>query len=489
MQKITRRAAVLGTAGVAASAAVAVVHRDDLAAAGGWRSSSARPTRADWTAFAKTVTGPVDLPGTSQYSSSKLLFDTRCDGSAPVAVFGVQSAHDIAQAMAFANRFNLQVTARSGGHSYVGASAQNGTMVLDIRALQSVDYNSANGLATIGAGVGLYQAHNALLPHGRTFPTGTCPTVGAAGLTFGGGLGVASRAHGLTCDQLQSATLVLPNGQTVTADSSHNSDIFWALRGGGGGNIGIATSLTYRTHQATSKGIFSLYFPSADATRMVTGWAAWSAGAPRSQWAGVHIDADGNGAITPSILGVTEAGYERTAAAALISAIGADPVSSQYQEMSYANSILYLGGGSTSKRQGFAGGSDVLAAISTDAANAIIGAVAARSKAGSTASALLDPLTGAVGDVASTGTAFPWRRHNASIQWYCNVPASSGYASAYSWINSAHRDVAKFSSGGYVNYLETGMPASRYYAGNRARLAQVRQSHDPARRIYSGLTV
>lgn len=152
--------------------------------------------RSDWIAFARTLTGPVLLPGTSAYTSAKHVFDLRYDGSTPVAVVQVASQSDIQKSMAFAARYGLQVTARSGGHSYVGASAANGTMVLDTRHYAGISYNAASTTTTVFSGANLYAVHSALAAHGRSIPTGTCPTVGTPGLTLGGGLGVDSRAYG-----------------------------------------------------------------------------------------------------------------------------------------------------------------------------------------------------------------------------------------------------------------------------------------------------
>jgi len=272
----------------------------------------------------------------------------------------------------------------------------------------------------------------------------------------------------------------------VVADAHHHADLFWALRGGGGGNCGLVTAMRFATHAVTGKGIFTLTFPNSSAVRVMTGWARWIGTATRSRWAGVHVDAIGGGKLHVSILGVTESGDERSAAASLLKEVGVAPTATNYRRFSYLDAAVYLGGGVTSKRQGFTAGSDVLASLDTTAATAIEHAVVARSRTGQPGSALLDPLTGAVSDPAATATAFPWRQHVASVQWYAG---GAGYTSAQAWIADAHRQLGRSSSGGYVNYLETGQPARRYYAGNTARLATVRHAYDPSRRLHSGLVV
>lgn len=487
MTTITRR----GALSLTATGAVAVLAHCGAGSAAarppsaGITTSSA-PTTKDWIAFARTVKGPVDLPGTTQYNETKLIFDTRFDSSRPAAVMVVERVSDIARAMHFAGQFDLQVSPRGGGHSYVGASAANGTLVLDQRPLHGVQYDPVSRTVLVSAGASLYAVKAHLAAYGRGIPTGTCPTVGSAGLTLGGGLGVESRRHGLTCDRLTEVHLVLPTGEWIAANASQHSDVFWALRGGGGGNIGVVTALRFATHAVSQQGIFTLTFASSAAVPVMTGWARWIRSTSRARWAGVHIDATGRGSLHVSILGVTTAGDERAAAASLQHTIGVTPTAAGYRRMSYLDSVIYLGGGTTSPRQSFTAGSDILPAVDTATASAIARTVTSRSRAGLGGSALLDPLTGAVADPARTATAFPWRDHTASLQWYVGGGSS---VSARDWIAEGHRQLAYHSVGGYVNYLEAGQLPDRYFAGNLARLAAVRRRYDPHRRIHSGLTL
>lgn len=441
------------------------------------------PTRADWIAFAKTLTGPVLLPGSTAYAAAKQLFDTRYDGSAPAAIVQVASQSDVQKSMAFATRYAMQVSARGGGHSYVGASAANGTLVLDTRHYAAVKYNAATQIATVYSGAGLYNVHATLASYGRTIPTGTCPTVGAAGLTLGGGVGIESRAVGLTCDRLVSATVVLADGTAMRVSPTSHADILWALRGGGGGNVAFVTSLDYATHAATSKGIFQLTFPATSPATSLARWSTWMRGHSTSWWSNFHVTALGGGRVGVSVVGATPAGQERSAAASLISAVGLAPTRTAYYEKSYMDTVRFFGGGTTSPRQPFTAGSDVLASVSQAAATQVVAAVAARSRAGGGGVAIVDPIDGAVGMPSATATAFPWRDHAATVQWYVG---GSGYGSASGWLTQAHALVRGYSSGGYVNYLESGQPASRYYGSNFARLQSIRRTYDPARRLYSG---
>ncbi|WP_245847166.1 BBE domain-containing protein [Mycobacterium szulgai] len=125
--------------------------------------------------------------------------------------------------------------------------------------------------------------------------------------------------------------------------------------------------------------------------------------------------------------------------------------------------------------------------MNSAAAQAVVAAIGKWPPAAGRASALIDSLGGAVGDVDPAGSAFPWRRQSAVVQWYVNTPSSAQVSTANTWLSAAHQAVQQFSVGGYVNYLEPNTPAARYFGSNLARLTTVRQTYDPGKLMYSGL--
>src|SRR5258707_114470 len=154
--------------------------------------------------------------------------------------------------------------------------AANSAMVIDLRQLSGdINYDDASGLATVPAAAELDSVQTALVSHGRSIPSGSCPTVGTAGLTLGGGLGADARRSGLTCDALVSASIVLPSGELITASPDDHADLFWALRGGGGGNFGVVTSFTFRTFPVTDRDVVALVFPDGTTEHAILGWYEW----------------------------------------------------------------------------------------------------------------------------------------------------------------------------------------------------------------------
>ncbi len=449
------------------------------------------PTRADWRALAESIDGEVVRRFDADFDEVRVLFNPRFDRAEPLAVVEAASAADVAEAIAFSRRFDLVTRPRAGGHSYVGASTGSDAVIIDVRRMHRVRYDAGSRLATVGAGAGLYAVHTALARNGRSIPTGTCPTVGAAGLTLGGGLGVDNRQHGLTSDALVGLTLVTADGRTRVVDADHHRDLFWASRGGGGGNFGVVTSLRYQTHAARPMGFFLLSFPWGRAPAVLRGWARRVRSMPRSTWANLHLDAS-SGSTSVRIVGVCEAGDEDAQAAAMQREIGIDATSESTFRRSFLDGVRFLGGGSTSARTSFAAGSDVLAGMPDELAHTLPRIVARRAAHGGSAAVILDPLTGAVGDKPVDATAFPWRRHLATVQWYVGLPLhppTTTVRAAQDWIGGAHRAIAGTSVGAYINYLEPGRPLAAYYGSHLARLRRIKAEVDPHGIFSSAYTV
>jgi hypothetical protein len=160
-----------------------------------------------------------------------------------------------------------------------------------------------------------------------------------------------------------------------------------------------------------------------------------------------------------------------------------------FSSKTHLEAVRYLGGGTTSPRTGFTAGSDVLCGP-MDAAtiNALVAAVKARARAGSTASVLLDPLGGQAAKQPAGGSAWPWRSCLAVIQWYVDLaphPTNPSYRSARSWITTGHHALARASAGGYVNYVEPGRAVHSYYAASWTRLRTAKKKYDPTNLFHT----
>ena len=448
--------------------------------------ATADPRASGWEGLSSAIGGQVTLPDGGQFASTKQVFNTNYNDLAPAAVVTPTSAVDVQKAMAFASAHNLKVAPRSGGHSYVGASTATGAMVLDLRQLPGdVNYDAATGHVTVTPATGLYAMHQALAAAGRGIPTGTCPTVGAAGHALGGGLGAQSRHAGLMCDRLVSATVVLPGGSAVTASANENPDLFWALRGGGGGNFGVTTALTFATFPTSDVDVVNLNFAPQSFAQVLVGWQNWLRTADRNSWALADATTDPGGAHC-RIMATCPAGSGNSVADAVVKAVGLQPIATDNHTFNYLDLVRYLAVNNLNPAPlGYVGGSDVFPSITPAAAQGIAAAFDAFPPGAGRPLVIMHALDGALATVAPGATAFPWRQQSALVQWY--VETSGSPDGATNWLNTAHQAVAPYSVGGYVNYLEANQPASRYFAANLARLTATRQKYDPGRIMFSGL--
>ncbi len=181
------------------------------------------------------------------------------DKEMPQAIVFCQSEQDVVNAINFCREKKCPIRARCGRHNYEAYSSlcKNGVIV-DVSELEAVSVSADRTQATVGAGQFSLDLFEALGQVGVTMPMATGPSVGVAGLTLGGGFGVTSRKWGLACDNLLALRLVLADGSVVNASATENPDLFWACRGGGGGNVGIVTEFTFQVHPIGFVGIFTI---------------------------------------------------------------------------------------------------------------------------------------------------------------------------------------------------------------------------------------
>jgi len=217
--------------------------------------------------LAAGLRGEVVLPGASAYEQAQVLYNMRFDAVKPRAVVFCEATDDVQRTVRWARTHAVRIVPRSGGHSYGGYSTTTGVIV-DVSRLNGVTLDSSRH-AVVGAGARLIDVYAGLAQHGRTVPAGSCPTVAIAGLALGGGVGFASRKYGLTCDNLVEATVVLADGSAVVANARAHADLYWALRGGGGGNFGIVARLVFRTHPIGQVATYAIEWPWSDAAKVV----------------------------------------------------------------------------------------------------------------------------------------------------------------------------------------------------------------------------
>ncbi|MFD6069092.1 FAD-binding oxidoreductase [Amycolatopsis lurida] len=413
----------------------------------------------DWAALRNKVS--LLLPGDSGYDNFKRVFNPAFDGLEPAAIAKCAKAEDVQNAVSAAAR-RVPIAARSGGHSYAGYSVPDGGLMIDLGGMSSVDVQGDR--VVIGAGAKLKDVYATLGAAGRCLPAGSCPSVGIAGLTLGGGIGVLARKYGLTCDHLVSAQVVTADGEIRTASADSEPELFWALRGGGGGNFGVVTSFTFRTDPAPSAvSVFSLHFPAGSAEDIVAEWQRWLPEAPPELWANVVLSGG-------SPVGVRISGCHVGDSASLTPLLDKIGGTRTVKQLDYLGAMKYFSG--SENRQSFVASSRILGEPADPAKLTSI----LKGRRGM--DLLVDGLGGAVADIAPDATAFWHRKALGSVQIYSQADARN---------RSAAKDsVAEVVSGlglggGYVNYIDPALPdwMTAYYGGNVTRLKQVAKTYDP----------
>jgi FAD/FMN-containing dehydrogenase len=446
------------------------------------------------------VSGGVSLRGPSGYDdgfdASTILYNPRFS-PAPRAVAHCRSAADVAACVRFATDGGTGLRLRAGGHSYGGWSAGDG-LVADLSGMADVTVDRDARTARIGAGARLVDVYATLGSAGVAVGAGSCPTVGLSGLTLGGGVGVLARSFGLTCDQVETVDVVTADGRarTVGTDSSgDDADLFWALRGGGGG-IAAVTSWTLTVRPAPQVAVFYLRWPLSAGADVLGAWQRWQADAPRELWStckllrnpvdGDRVQVSGawTGSGDPDLSG-------------LLSGLPT-PAARSGRRLAYAPAMAYEAGCSgldaaactvraldAEHRQPFAATSSMLPhALPQAGLDAALAAAEAISlpRGAVEAGMSFDALGGAVADVAPDATAFPWRTALATVQHTATWTGTAD-ASAFDAVVAGTREALRAWTGGsaYVNYADPGLPdrAEACWGPNRARLQQVAAAADP----------
>jgi len=452
-----------------------------------------KPPPVDWPALAASLDGSVELPGTAGYDTARLLVDPRFDGIRPPAVVRCASSADVAEAITFARRSGLAVVPRCGGHSYVGASTSGSALVLDLRRLEEVRYDQGAGIAAIGGGARLIDVYNRLGAQGASIPAGSCGSVGIGGVTLGGGIGMGASAYGMTCDVVVGAEVAGADGRLRTVDAERHPELFWALRGGGGGQFGVVTGWRMRTHRTAPVGTFVLNYPWAEAAKVAAGWQARLSAAPDETWSACQFASDAQGRLSVRISGVVLGGGADAEAAAIARAIGSEPATATLAVRPYLDVVHSRAGcvdaQDCADRDTELAGSEIFRRVLPEpAVAALLATVQRRAAAGKPGVAKLKRMTGAVARVPLEATAFPWRRAHTMLQWlvFPETYDPATVQDAYAWMDSGHEAMRRWSAGRYVNYLEPG-PAllPRYHGPHLARLRRIRHAADPDRLFRS----
>jgi FAD/FMN-containing dehydrogenase len=225
------------------------------------------------------VKGSVLIPDEPSYEEARQIWNAMIDRR-PALIVQCADANDVVPAIAFARKNKLEVSIRGGGHNIAGNALSDGGLTIDFSNMKNVRVDAAKERAFVEPGATLADLDQATQVHGLATPVGINSTTGIAGLTLGGGFGWLTRKYGMTIDNLVSVDMITADGKKVRASEKENSDLFWALRGGGG-NFGVVTQFEFQLYPVGPKILAGLMvFPFSQARQILTKYRQFIKSAP-----------------------------------------------------------------------------------------------------------------------------------------------------------------------------------------------------------------
>ncbi len=471
-QPIDRRAFLIAAGAAGASVA--------LPGVAGGRAHIAKAPKGSLQSVMK---GHVFTRGAPGFNTAREVYNKVFDSVVPHWVARPISESDVQNAVKWCVQHNVALRARSGGHSYEAYSTVPNGVMLDLRKMSGISVDTRAGTATVGAGAQLLDIYSKLANKGVTIPAGSCPSVGVSGVTLGGGMGLAARALGMSCDNLMGAHVVTADGKLHRVTKQSDANFLWALRGGGGGNFGVVTQFTFKVHKIPRKtSYFFVSWPSSRAADAIAAWQAWAPHARDQLTSIFHINPGSSVNVSGQYMG--PASDLNRLLAPLRNSGGR--ISSGNQ--SYFNLQMMFAGcykkysftqchtvnafpGGVLPRVAFHAKSDYVAkALPSKAIKFLL---SQSNKPGAGAS-LFDCYGGAINRVHPTDTAFVHRDQLFCIQYY--TQGSAG------WIDQTKNGMRPYVSGqAYQNYIDRRQPnwQKAYYGKNYARLQSFRKTIDP----------
>jgi len=436
--------------------------------------------------LAAAVRAPVLGPAQDDYEVSRGLFNGRVAGR-PETIVRCRDASEVATTIRFARDEGIEIRVRAGGHNPAGQCLDDGTLLIDLRDCDAIDVDPDNRSVTVGGGAIWKQVDSATLPHGLAAPGGDCCVVGVAGYTLGGGHGLLSRAYGLGCDNLIGAELVDAEGNTRWIDEDSDSDLLWALKGGGG-NFGAVTKLKLALHPV-SEVLFAgaRIWPVSQARDVMRAYRdIVGAGLPDAFTLCMNIAREPYPDGDPCLIVYGAFIGDETAGADLLAPLNAAaaPAMDVFSMMPYSVVQTLSEEDITERGHGLRGlwkGGFFAGNLSDDGIDGVLDAYARAPS--STCRAHFDFLGGgAVGRVDAKATAFPHREHTFGVQFLALWPEPDGDEVNMTWARDAKAAVAPYPGGGvYSGYGDPDLEdwARAYYGGNLERLVDLKRRCDP----------
>lgn len=437
--------------------------------------------------LAGRVRGPLLLPGDEAYEDARSVWNARVDRH-PACVVRCTGAADVLAGVDVARDHDVALSVLGNGHHVTGAAVRDGALLLDLSEMDGVRVDPAAQSARVGPGATVADLDHEAQAFGLATTGAPISTVGIAGFTLGGGLGWTMRAHGLACDNLLSADVVTAGGVRVEASEDENSDLFWALRGGGG-DFGVVTSFEFHLHPVGPEVLSGrIVHGMDDALKGLRAWRDLMAGAPDSFTCmpvvaklppdpGIPESVQGESALIQVPFWDGDPAEGRRLLRPLLEA--GDPVAAEFGLVPYADLLSDM-------EETFRAGhrNYYRSAYFDELPDAALETLLDRADPAPTpwSSLFLEPLGGAVARRDPDATAYPHRGRSFCVTAVPKWEDTGRDDRMEAWADGVFEALEPWSAPGvYVNYLDrdVGQGARAAYGDNLDRLVEVKDRWDP----------
>ncbi|MDI3326004.1 FAD-binding oxidoreductase [Pontibacterium granulatum] len=433
-----------------------------------------------------TLRGEVICPDDARYEASRQIWNAMIDRE-PALIVRCTGTADVMQAVSFARQMNLLVSVRGAGHNIAGKSLCDEAMLIDLSGINYVHVDPDRRRAVAGPGATLGDLDHEAQRYGLAVPVGINSTTGVGGLTLGGGFGWLSRSLGLSVDNLVAAEVVTAQGERLRCDAENHSDLFWAIRGGGG-NFGIVTSFEFNAHPVGPLVMSGpAVFPFDQARSLLQAYRKFCASSPEqlTTWAVIRtapplpfLDPQYHGQLAVIIVALYNGPMdEGERAIAPIRELG-QPIADGFAPHPFVafqqafDPLLTPGSRNYWKSHNFAELSDGLIDTLVEYGGRL---------PSPQSEIFVAQLGGAINRVASDATAYPHRDVEYVMNVHTRWDEHADDRECIGWAREFFDATKAYATGGvYVNFIsEDEERVDGAYGSNYAKLAQVKSTYDP----------
>jgi len=437
------------------------------------------------------IDGDVVLPSNSNFQSSTKQWNARFDSKQPRAFIFCENENDVVQTVRTLRKYDTCTTIRSAGHSFPGWAVIDGCIVIDVSRMNKMAFSKETNTISIGPGTNFWDFTHYIADFNITTTHGFGPTVGFGGYTQGGGVGLTHRKFGLAVDNLVRAEIVLQSGEIINCTESNNGDLFWALRGGGGGSFGVVTGYEFKTYDASSQVLYVMLewkFSKSIVRETAEIWQQYMNNPSVSRDFGLYWRIDGNpitGELGTKVqiygIWTGELDTGKSTIQSFVKLFPKSPKVTTTPMMIDKAYEKFMGPYRHTPHTGFFLQSKLLQKPISGASYDILAKQLDKLHFLETFALIwLDPLGGKVAEVKPADTAFYWRNSFANFAIFVFYLTPQGEAPAKAWMDETFEKLAIADESVYVNFNFANLSnwQHQYYGENYERLQHVKSIVD-----------